>query len=409
MKSIDLAVVGGGVSGLALAWKAACEGRKVVLFESDARVGGCLHSERTASGFWFEMGAHTTYNSYGAFLDLVVGGGLQDALLERGEARSKFGFLRDGNYRWLTPPRVLLQLNWLEAALYAPRAAFRAKGERSVAEHFGAFVGAGNFKRVLSPFLSAVPSQLADSFPAEGAGSLFKTRPRRKEFIRSFGFEGGLQRVCDAVAATPGITIERKAAVRAVGKHAEGFSIELESGRSFVSRLCAMAAPLQVAGRVLRADFPQLADALAAIKAVAVDSVGVVLPREQAWLPACAFLVPVDDSFFSCVTRDAFPDEKFRAFTFHFRPGLTREARLARVCEILRVEQSAFLHLAEKQITLPAPTVGHAGRVAAIDRALAGTSLAVTGNYFDGLAIEDCVLRSFSEWQRISGALIAPA
>ena len=30
-----------------------------------------------------------------------------------------------------------------------------------------------------------------------------------------------------------------------------------------------------------------------------------------------------------------------------------------------------------------------------------GLPLALTGNYFDGLAIEDCVQRSFSEWARL--------
>jgi UDP-galactopyranose mutase len=39
-----------------------------------------------------------------------------------------------------------------------------------------------------------------------------------------------------------------------------------------------------------------------------------------------------------------------------------------------------------------------------IDRALAGRKLAVTGNYFAGLAIEDCLLRSNAEWARVGAA-----
>jgi UDP-galactopyranose mutase len=39
-----------------------------------------------------------------------------------------------------------------------------------------------------------------------------------------------------------------------------------------------------------------------------------------------------------------------------------------------------------------------------MDRCLAGTRLALTGNYFAGLAIEDCVLRSNAEWARVGGA-----
>ena len=52
---------------------------------------------------------------------------------------------------------------------------------------------------------------------------------------------------------------------------------------------------------------------------------------------------------------------------------------------------------------MPAPALGHAEIVRDVDAALAGGRLAVTGNYFAGLAIEDCVLRSRAEWERIAG------
>ena len=42
--------------------------------------------------------------------------------------------------------------------------------------------------------------------------------------------------------------------------------------------------------------------------------------------------------------------------------------------------------------------------VAALDAALGAQRIAVTGNWFAGLAIEDCMLRSRAEWQRIAGA-----
>ena len=46
--------------------------------------------------------------------------------------------------------------------------------------------------------------------------------------------------------------------------------------------------------------------------------------------------------------------------------------------------------------------MGHGDIVAALDSRLAGGRLALTGNYFQGLAIEDCVQRSFAEWERLS-------
>ena len=152
---------------------------------------------------------------------------------------------------------------------------------------------------------------------------------------------------------------------------------------------------------LLRDDFHELADAIAKIRTVEVESAGVALPRERCWMPEAAFVVPVDDLFHSAVTRDPFPHPALRAFAFHFRPGLSREARLRRMAEVLRVGEGELGEVVEARATLPSPAIGHAEAIAAIDRCLAGERLALTGNYFDGLAIEDCMLRSRQEWWRV--------
>jgi UDP-galactopyranose mutase len=404
MASHDVVVIGAGISGLSLAWKAARDGKRVLVLEKSGRLGGCLHSERTAGGFWFELGAHTTYNSYGAFLDVAVGAGVAGLVRERGPARSRMGLLTHGEYRWLTPPRVLLQLDWLEAAVHLPVGLFSSTEGQTIYSRFSRLLGRGNYDRVLGPFLSAVPSQRADGFPLSGPGSLFKKRPRRKDFVRSFGFEGGLQVVCDAAARTPGVTVETGAGVTAVARRGAGFAVTTADGRTFEAPVLGLAIAPDAAAALLRPGFGELASQLSRIGTTTVDSLGLVLPRARAWMPECAFLVPVDDLFFSCVTRDPFPDPERRAFAFHFRPGLTPEARLARALEVLRVDQADLLHLAERRASLPSPALGHGAVVADLDHHLAGSRLALTGNYFDGLAIEDCVARSFAEWKRVAAA-----
>lgn len=400
----DVVVVGAGISGLALAWKAAQDGRRVLVLEREGRVGGCLHSERTPEGYWFELGAHTTYNSYGSFLDVVVGSGVAGKIVERGPARAVFGLLRDGQCAWLTPPKVLLQLSWLEAAVHLPAALFLSKQGHTVYSYYSRLMGRRNYDRVLGPFLAAVPSQRADGFPLTGPGSLFKKRPRRQEFIKSFGFDGGLQVVCDAAARSPGLKVELGVTVTALRRQGAGFTVTAGDGRTFEAPVAALAIPPDAAAPLVRHDFPELASQISRVKTVTVDSLGVVLPREKAWMPESAFLVPVDDIFHSCVTRDPFPDPRLRGFAFHFKPGQTRQARLARALEVLRVQESDLLHLAEKHVSLPSPALGHGEVVAELDRCLAGTSLALTGNYFEGLAIEDCVLRSNAEWRRVGQA-----
>ena len=399
----DLIVVGGGISGLSLAWKAAGAGKKVLVLERERRVGGCLHSHRLGGGFWFEMGAHTTYNSYVSFLDVVAGTGLSGHVVARGPARARFGFVRDGKYSWLSPPKVLLKLNWLEAAIHLPAGLRHGKEGETIASYYSRLVGPRNFARVLSPFFSTVPSQDADGFPVEGPGSLFKKRPRRQDFPRSFAIQGGVQSVCEAAASAPGVTVETGVGAVRVARNASGFAVTTTDGRTLEAPLAAVAAPADVAAGLLSETHPELAAAISKVKTVQVESLGTVLPRERCWMPECAFVVHAGDVPFSIVTRDTVPDPQRRAFAFHFRPGVARHEKLRRIIDVLRVGREDLQLLVEQTRTLPAPALGHGAVVQEIDGCLAGGKLAVTGNYFAGLSIEDCVGRSFAEWARVAG------
>ncbi len=402
MEKTEVIVIGGGISGIAFAWKAARAGRAVLLLESGNRFGGCLHSQRAAGGYWHELGAHTTYNSYGGFLDIAVGSGAAAKIVERGPARARFGYLRDNNYEWLSPPALLSRFNWREIVLSAPSAILRGKKGRTMGEYYGGLLGRGNYERFLRPFLGAVPSQDADGFPASGPGSLFKKRPRRKEFPRSYGFDGGLQTVPDAALRESGIRAESGAAVTRVAPSGSAFVVTTADGRIFEAPIAVVATPVDAAAAILGRDFPALAQALAPVQTVTIDSLGVVLPRARCWMPEAAFVIPARDIFRSAVTRDPFPDPERRAFTFHFQSGSSREQQLRRVGEVLRVPIPDLGEPATRRTLLPAPALGHDRIVADLDRLLTGRRLALTGNYFQGLAIEDCVQRSFGEFARVA-------
>jgi UDP-galactopyranose mutase len=187
-----------------------------------------------------------------------------------------------------------------------------------------------------------------------------------------------------------------------VARAGAGFAVTTADGRRFEAERCAVAATPDQAAALLRDGFHELSLAISRVRTVAVESAGVVLPRGKTPLEECAFVVPVDDLFFSAVTRDPFPDPERRAFAFHFRPGVPREEKLARMAAVLRVRREDLGEPVEATRILPSPALGHGDVVADIDRCLAGSRLAVTGNYFAGLAIEDCVQRSFEEWKRIA-------
>ena len=182
----------------------------------------------------------------------------------------------------------------------------------------------------------------------------------------------------------------------------DGFEIHLQQGERIQAKSAAVAIPHTAAASILQDAYPALSDAIRHIKTATLESLGTRMLRSQCRLPECAFIVPVDDIFFSAVSRDPFPDPDWRAFAFHFRAGTTQGQKVDRICGLLGVSGSDLDILTEQSLTLPSPRVNHAAIVRDIVRNLENTGFALLGNYFNGLAIEDCIQRVSSEWRRLN-------
>jgi protoporphyrinogen/coproporphyrinogen III oxidase len=76
-----VAVVGGGPSGLAAAWRLAESGRSVRLYEATERVGGRLRTEVVA-GRGADVGVQLVSRSYTATIGLLESMGLADRLVD---------------------------------------------------------------------------------------------------------------------------------------------------------------------------------------------------------------------------------------------------------------------------------------------------------------------------------------
>lgn len=393
----DVVILGGGISGLSFAFHAACAGRAAHVVEEDARVGGCLDTRTSPDGFWIELGAHTCYNSYGAFLELLEGLDLLGQLQPRGKPVLRF---LDGDT--ILPGKnlggLLRRMSLWELARSLPRMIGASQDGQTIRSHYGRIVGAGNYERVLGPMLSAVPSQRADEFPAD---MLFKKRPRRKDVLRSFTLQGGLGVVAERIRRQPGVTISTGRAATALERDGDGFAVTLADGERLSAELVAIATPPRAAAALLSGLGVQLGE----IREATVDTIGVVVRADKvAAVPYSTFLIPRGDIFHSVVTRDVVPDPTWRGFVFHFQPGHPEDEMLARVTALLGASRTDLAHVTRRRTVLPSPILGHRDMVASLDAALASLPsgrLAVTGNWFAGLAIEDCVLRSRAEWQRV--------
>jgi oxygen-dependent protoporphyrinogen oxidase len=390
LKRYDLIVIGGGISGLSLAHYASGAGMKTLLLEKATEAGGCLRTMRREGGFWLELGAHTCYNSYGNLIRIIEECGVRERLLPR--KKVPFMMFVDGRVK-----SIPSQLDFLELICSGPRIFTLSKSGQTVGSYYRKIVGKKNFDRVIGPALSAVPSQRADDFPA---GMLFKKRERRKDIVKSFTLEGGLQSIADAVISETGIEVITGTEVVAVSAENALYKVSTANGETFAADNLASAVPPPVASELLKNILPDAAARLADIKVARVESLGVTVRKESVGLPLFAGLIPVNDIFFSVVSRDTIMDPSYRGFTFHFKQGLDHEDKMRRIREVLGTDK--FEASSESAAVLPSPLLGHEKIADDIDRLIEAKRVYITGNYFSGLAIEDCVSRSRAEFGRLT-------
>lgn len=390
----DSIVIGGGISGLAMAHYCCEQGQRTLLLEQSQRLGGCIHTHAFADrgGFWAELGAHTCYNSYGSLLDLMQTCGA----LERIEPKAKVSFRMLDRGRIVSIPSLL---GFGELLLSVPRIFSLDKQGKTVAEYYGKIVGARNFARVLGPALDAVICQPAADFPAD---ALFRKRARRKDVIRNFTLPGGIQEIVLAIADRLGSVVQSGRTVERLARDDQGFVVGSSDGGEWRTHNLVLATPVPVASGLLAGLYPELSALLARIAEAHIETLAVVVPANALQLPPLAGIIAAEDAFYSAVSRDTRPDPSYRGFSFHFRPNrLSEQQKLERICQVLQIQPGRVADHASTTNRLPSLARGHGELIAKIDARLAGKRLGLTGNYFAGVSIEDCLLRTRSEFQRL--------
>ena len=66
----DYVIVGGGPTGMSLAWLFGSKNSKVLLIERDQKLGGC-HRVQRVDGYFSEHGPRVYSNSYIMFIELL--------------------------------------------------------------------------------------------------------------------------------------------------------------------------------------------------------------------------------------------------------------------------------------------------------------------------------------------------
>lgn len=394
-KRHDIIIIGAGISGLSLAFYCARAGLSTLVIEKSGRVGGAFrthHFRDGTSDFWLELAAHTCYNSYQNLIEIIEECNVADRLLPR--AKVPFMVFTGNRLKSMAS-----QIRFPELLGRLPRLLFTKKAGLSVAAYYAQVLGKRNYRNLFRHVFNGVISQEADDFPAE---MIFKKRLRRKDVLKSFSFKNGLQSLAEAIAAHERIEVATDTEVCEIDHDNGRYRLIASDGASYETEAFGVATGVATAARLLKAPFSEIGRQLAAIATATVESVGVVIDKNKVAIPPVAGIIAKDDVFYSAVSRDTVEDSAFRGFTFHFKPGLLdRQGKLKRIGEVLRVEPGRFAQIIAQENSVPTLKMGHEAIISAIDRQLAGKRLLLTGNYFSGLAIEDCVSRSLGEFLRL--------
>ncbi|MBK1717519.1 protoporphyrinogen/coproporphyrinogen oxidase [Thiocystis violacea] len=396
-KDFDHIVIGAGISGLGAAHFSARRGLSTLILESSDRLGGCINSQRFESlgGFWTEAGGHTCFNSYGNMLSILDDLGLTSQV----QPKLKVGYKlwKDGKRR-----SILSALHLFEAARCFPRIFKAPKAGRSVRDYYGTVLGQRNYQDLLRHAFQAVICQPADDYPAE---ALFRRKPRRKDVIKAFTFAEGLSAIPNAIAAQKGIETRTGQRVAAIHSDGPGFRVAMADGATLRSSYLTLAVPPDAAAQLIPDGFEPARELASGIGVAEIETLVLVFRRADLDLPPTAGLISVGDAFYSAVSRDFLPDDGYRGFAFHFRPGaLDPESQARRACAALGVDPERIAARESVRNRLPAMRRGHFDLVTRLDAALAGTRLGLTGNWFLGVSMEDALTRSRSEADRLFGA-----
>ncbi|WP_372750936.1 NAD(P)/FAD-dependent oxidoreductase [Labilibaculum sp.] len=390
-KTYDLIVVGAGISGLSFAYQVAKTGKQVLILEADDRIGGCLNTHyHDKNDFWLEMGAHTFYATYANLNALIKSCGLESDI----EPRAKIGMKVFTDRH----EKIMSRVSKWELFRSVPHLFFSKRDGKTVKEYFGKIVGKNNYDKVFNRMFSAVIVQNADNFSSEYF--LKRRKTKSKEHPKSFILKKGMQSFIERLAASENIEVITQQNVTSV-KNEKQVSVTTESGEIFTARDIAFACSPQKVAALLSEILPKLSKRLNEFPTQNIISRATVLPKEKINFEPVSFVIPLQGSCFSMVTRDVLPHKESRGFAFHFEDGkISKEKQEQFMAELLQLEQLEVSDTVEAKHQLPLISLGHKERIQDLEKYAEEAGIYLTGNYFNGLSLEDCVERSVKEFSR---------
>lgn len=451
-----VAVVGGGISGLAAAFRLREAGAEVVLLEADARLGGKVRTEQR-DGFTIEHGPNGFLSSRESAVRLAQDLGLGDRMVPATEAAEHRYLFSRGALRPLpTGPGSFLRSDILslggrirlltEPFRRAPKQLGSGNHDESVFDFAARRIGEEAARRLVDPMVTGVYAgdakrlSLPAAFPRLATleaehGSLFRGMAAQAKARRAAGeggrqaggpagpggrltsFPGGLGEVVDTLRTTLGDAVASSRPVTGLTRReGGGWLLEAGGGDPVAADAVVLAIPAFDIARLLGPHVPAAVEPLSNVPyaAAAVLALG---------FPADAMPRPLDGFGY------LIPSEEAREvlgvlWTSTIFPGRAPDGQVLLRCIVGGVRRPDLAELADDALVqrtvdelsltmggaMPAPTfravvrwpaaipqyvLGHLDRVRAAEaaaRSLGGIHLAGNGLY--GVSLADCCTRA---------------
>ncbi len=434
--SPDVAVIGAGVSGLAVAEELAARGCDVQVLERHATIGGKACSQRFGS-FLMEHGPTTMNAAQRGAMERLATLGLTDCAIDLG-AGVRRRYLRDGGalhaitlHRagFLLSPYLSLRgrLSLLAEVLRPPR---RDAGEESVQAFITRRFGHEFARKVMEPMVAGVFMGDSRALSVEAAfpklvemerrfGSVLRgalaARRGREPGRRLFSWREGIATLPRMLARRLAGRITTGVAVSTIRRVPGGFAVTTARDGTLRCRAVVLAVQPHVAAALLEAADPQGAEALSGVASPPVAVVFLGYRRAQVDHPLDGLGYLTTRAEGQIISGVQFQSTMFEGRAPHGHVALSCYVGGARNPALARLPASELARAVHRELAqtlsiagepavarvrhwplgLPQYDLGHVARRAVIEQAhLRLPGLFLTGNYLDGVSVTNCLERA---------------
>lgn len=429
----DVAIIGGGISGLTAAFDLQRRGRTVIVLERQQIVGGNAISENV-DGFLMEHGPTTLNTMVPQALELTKELGLENQRLDLGDGVRK-RYLRQGNFMhgigvhpagFLLSPYLSLRGRFsVMTEIFRPRK--NNDGDETIHDFVCRRFGHEFADKVMAPLVSGMFAgdsrnlSLKASFPRllkmeQEFGSITRSIIHAKRGSepgkRLFSFRGGIGTLPKALAARLAGCIKTATTVKSIENNSGRYNIQTRGAGVLTSRSVILAVQPHVATGLLEPLDIDAAQAAAAIDAPPLSVVFLGYARQQVNHPldGLGFLsvqasggIINGAQFFSTMFANRAP-EGFVSVAAYIGGSNNRDAA--------GLNRDELIHLAHRELSdllgirgdpvisrcrqwarsLPQYEIGHTTLVETLEALpQRQPGLYVTGNYLSGVSIASCI------------------